>query len=123
MRRKLFYNLVGLMLLSGMLAACADKPKSGRTDTYSSGAISFASDESFSPIIDEEVQVFESIYRDAKLTPIYTNEYDAIKMLMNDSLQLVIASRNFTKMSWRILSHAIICPWLYLWLMMACRLS
>ena len=97
MRRKLFYNLVGLMLLSGMLAACADKPKSGRTDTYSSGAISFASDESFSPIIDEEVQVFESIYRDAKLTPIYTNEYDAIKMLMNDSLQLVIASRNFTK--------------------------
>lgn len=49
------------------------------------------------PIIDEEVQVFESIYRDAKLTPIYTNEYDAIKMLMNDSLQLVIASRNFTK--------------------------
>lgn len=97
MRRKLFYNLVGLMLLSGMLAACADKPKSGRTDTYSSGAISFASDESFSPIIDEEVQVFESIYRDTKLTPIYTNEYDAIKMLMNDSLQLVIASRNFTK--------------------------
>lgn len=97
MRKKLFYNLVGLILLSGLLANCADKPKNGRTDTYSSGAITFASDESFSPIIDEEVQVFESIYRDAKLTPIYTNEYDAIKMLMNDSLQLVIASRNFTK--------------------------
>ncbi len=97
MRKRTFYNLVGLTLLSVMLATCADKPKSGRTDTYSSGAISFASDESFSPIIDEEVQVFESIYRDAKLTPIYTNEYDAINMLMKDSIQLVIASRNFTK--------------------------
>lgn len=97
MRKKLFYNLVGLILLSGLLANCADKPKNGRTDTYSSGAIAFASDESFSPIIDEEIQVFESIYRDAKLTPIYTNELDAINMLMNDSLQLVIASRNFTK--------------------------
>lgn len=97
MRKKLFYNLVGLILLSGLLANCVDKPKNGRTDTYSSGAITFASDESFSPIIDEEIQVFESIYRDAKLTPIYTNELDAINMLMSDSLQLVIASRNFTK--------------------------
>lgn len=97
MRKKLFYNLVGLILLSELLVNCADKPKNGRTDTYSSGAITFASDESFSPIIDEEIQVFESIYRDAKLTPIYTNELDAINMLMNDSLQLVIASRNFTK--------------------------
>ena len=39
MRRKLFYNVVGLMLLSGMFAACADKPKSGRTDTYSTVAL------------------------------------------------------------------------------------
>ena len=70
------------------VSACADKPKNGRTDTYSSGAISFASDESFSPIIDEQIQVFESIYRDAKLTPIYTNELDAVNMLMTDSIQL-----------------------------------
>ncbi len=81
----------------GFVASCTDKPKSGRTDTYSSGAITFASDESFSPIIDEQIQVFESIYRDAKLTPIYTNELDAVNMLMTDSIQLAITSRNFTK--------------------------
>ena len=79
------------------VSACADKPKNGRTDTYSSGAISFASDESFSPIIDEQIQVFESIYREATLTPIYTNELDAVNMLMTDSIQLAITSRNFTK--------------------------
>lgn len=81
----------------GSVASCTDKPKNGRTDTYSSGAITFASDESFSPIIDEQIQVFESIYRDAKLTPIYTNELDAVNMLMSDSIQLAITSRNFTK--------------------------
>ena len=97
MRKELFYGLVGFTLLLGFVSACADKPKNGRADTYSSGAISFASDESFSPIIDEEIQVFESIYRDAKLTPIYTNELDAVNMLMKDSIQLAITSRNFTK--------------------------
>lgn len=103
MKKNLFYNLVGLTLLAGLLSACADKPKGGRTDTYSSGAISFASDESFSPIIDEQIQVFESIYRDAKVTPIYTNEVDGIKLLMSDSLQLVITSRAFTKNELEIL--------------------
>lgn len=97
MKKELFYGIVGLTLLLGVVYACVDKPKSGRTDTYSSGAISFASDESFSPIIDEQIQVFESIYRDAHLTPIYTNELDAVNMLMTDSIQLAITSRNFTK--------------------------
>ncbi len=41
--------------------------------------------------------MFESIYRDAKLTPIYTNELDAVNLLMTDSIQLAITSRNFTK--------------------------
>ena len=50
--------------------SCGNKNKSGRTDTYSSGAISFASDESFSPIIDEERSLFESIYPLAKRTPV-----------------------------------------------------
>ena len=97
MRKELFYRFVGFTLLLGLVSACTDKPKNGRTDTYSSGAISFASDESFSPIIDEQIQVFESTYREAKLTPIYTNELDAVNMLMTDSIQLAITSRNFTK--------------------------
>lgn len=97
MKKDLFYNFVGLTLLVGLLSACADKPKSGRTDTYSSGAITFASDESFSPIIDEEMQVFESIYTKAKLTPIYTNEIEVVNLLLKDSLQLAITSRRFTK--------------------------
>jgi len=57
--------------------------------------ISFASDESFSPIIEEEKQIFESIYTQAKVKPIYTSESDGINMLLKEKTCLVFTSRNF----------------------------
>lgn len=96
MNRNLFNIIVGLSLAAGVLASCKDKPKSGRTDTYSSGTIEFVSDESFSPIIDEQIEVFESIYPNAKVKPIYTNELDAVNMLMKTKVWLAITARNFT---------------------------
>ena len=97
MNCKLFNILVGLSIFLGLALSCKDKPKNGRTDTYSSGTIRFVADESFSPIIDEEVEVFESIYRNAKVIPHYTNELDAVNMLMKGETLLAVTSRNFTK--------------------------
>ena len=94
MTKKISYLIVGLILTTGFYS-CMSENKSGRTDTYSSGAISFASDESFSPIIDEERDVFEHIYPDAHLTPIYTNESEAISLLLKDSVWMAITSRDF----------------------------
>lgn len=75
--------------------SCGNKNKSGRTDTYSSGEMSFASDESFSPIIDEERSLFEALYPLAKVTPIYTNESDAINMLLQGKVCMAITARDF----------------------------
>lgn len=97
MRIGAFNIAVGLTLILGVLASCHDKPKNERTDTYSSGTIKFVSDESFSPIIDEEREVFEAIYPNADLTPMYTNELDGVNMLMNEEVYLAITSRNFTE--------------------------
>ena len=36
--------------------------RKGPTDTYSSGVVSIAADESFEPIIQEEIEVFENLY-------------------------------------------------------------
>lgn len=95
MIRNTSYILVGLALAACSFSSCNRGNKSGRTDTYSSGAISFASDESFSPIIDEEVSLFQYTYKDAKLTPIYTNESDAITMLLNEKICLAVTARDF----------------------------
>ena len=96
MKINVFNTFVGLTLILGLFVACKDKPKNGRTDTYSSGTIKFVSDESFSPIIDEQREIFEFVYPKAKLVPIYTNELDGVNMLMKEQVYLAITSRNST---------------------------
>ena len=96
MKRNASYIIVGLTLVATLWASCSGKKsKSGRTDTYSSGVISFASDESFSPIVEEERQVFEHTYKKAKVNPIYTNESDGMQMLLNKETCLLITERDF----------------------------
>jgi len=79
------------------IESCVEGKKDGRTDTRVSGTVAFAADESFSPVIDEEVQVFEATHMDAHLHAVYTNELDAINRLMNDSdtIWLAFAARDF----------------------------
>ena len=106
MTKNVFNIFVGLMiLLFGLYSCKGDKPKSNRTDTYSSGTIEFASDESFSPIIDEEVEMFNLDHPKAEITPIYTNEQDAVKMLIDEKIFLAITSRQFTKNEYNILKN------------------
>lgn len=97
MKKNASYILVGLTLAVGFFASCNEKKqKNQRTDTYSSGVISITSDESFQPIIEEEREVFESIYTQAKIKPIYTNESDGITSLLKaKDTWLVITARNF----------------------------
>ncbi len=96
MKKIAFYSTVGLILVACFCVSCQNKkPKNGRTDTYSSGVASFASDESFSPIIDEEVELFEYTYPKATLKPIYTNESDAVTMLLKGKICLAITARDY----------------------------
>lgn len=100
MRKTTSCIIVGLTLsaclFTSLLSSCKEKKsKDGRTDTYSSGAISFASDESFSPIIEEERFIFQNDYPQAKVTPIYTNESDAINRLLSGKTWLAFTARDF----------------------------
>lgn len=88
--------LIGIVLLLA-LSACRSKSKEGPTDTYSSGVIAIAADESFEPIIQEEIDVFESLYPLAGIVPRYTTEVEAINLLLKDSVRLAIATRTLTE--------------------------
>ncbi len=89
-------NIVGGLLLVGM-AACGSKPKDGRTDTYTSGVISIAVDESFQPIIQEEIDVFECLYPLAGIVPRFVTEREAVNLLLRDSVRLAVATRMLTQ--------------------------
>lgn len=89
------FRLIGLASFV-LLVACNSKPKDGQTDTYASGVIAIAVDESFRPIIQEEIDVFEKIFPLAGIIPHYTTEVDAVNLLLKDSVRVAIVTRTLT---------------------------
>lgn len=81
------------LLFVCVLVSCQTKVKDKFTDTLTEGVIPITVDENLRPIIQEELEVFESLYPKAGIVPTYTNEVDAINLLLKDSVRLAIATR------------------------------
>ncbi len=94
MLRQLQFSV--LIMMPVLLSACRQKPKDGLTDTYTSGVIAIAADESFRPIVQEEIDVFEGLFPLAGIVPRYVTEVEAVNLLLKDSLRLAITSRRLT---------------------------
>lgn len=62
-------------------------------DTPWRGAINVSADESFKPIVDELVQVYESNHSGTKINVQYKPEADCFRDLLTDSIRVVIATR------------------------------
>jgi phosphate transport system substrate-binding protein len=62
-------------------------------DTQTSGSIKISVDESFQPLLDTEISVFESLFPEAHIIPAYKSERDCFRDLLNDSAKLIIATR------------------------------
>ena len=95
--RYIFTAILASLVIIASISSCSNKSKNARTDTYASGKATIMSDESFSPIINEELQVFHATYPDAEITPIYTNELDEMNALMKQEVHLIITARNFNE--------------------------
>ncbi|MBR6715089.1 MAG: substrate-binding domain-containing protein [Prevotella sp.] len=93
MNTRLSFKIVVLFLSSLFFFSCGKKDRGGRTDTKTSGEISFYADESFSPIIEELKKQFEFQFPQAKLNPIYTNENEGFKQIKDLKTCLFFTSR------------------------------
>jgi len=65
-------------------------------DTTKSGTINISADESFKPIIDSQIKVFESSFPNAKIITHYKPEAECLKDLNNDSIRMIIVTRPLT---------------------------
>lgn len=65
-------------------------------DTLDSGVIHISADESFKPVIDSQIGVFESQHPKAKIFVHYKPEAECIKDYYNDSIRMVITTRSYT---------------------------
>lgn len=96
MKKNISYILFVGLTITALLSCSSKDKRGGRTDTPTSGTISFYADESFSPIIQEEVEQFEYKFPKAHLKPIYTDEITGLQKIKDLKTCLLITSRGLT---------------------------
>ena len=84
------------ILFISLLAGCSGQHQRTDLDTTNSGRINISVDESFKPIIDSQIQVFEALFPKATIIPHYKPEAACLKDLTNDSTRMVIVTRGLT---------------------------
>jgi len=92
--------LVSVLLLSQLfVSSCSssDTSVSHHNDTPTSGTVTIYVDETFKPIMDSEIFVFESLYKDAHIKVVYAPEAACIKALLDDSAKVIITPRQLSK--------------------------
>ncbi len=90
--------LCGGLALLALVEACQQKAKkSDEQDTFLKGTAQILADESFSPLLDQELYIFKALNQEAKPQIIYKTENDALRLFLNDSIRVAILARNLTK--------------------------
>lgn len=79
-----------------ILSGCSGRNVRTDIDTTNSGTIHISVDESFKPVIDSQIQVFEALYPKAKIIADYKPEAECFKDLMKDSTRMIIVTRGLT---------------------------
>ena len=70
--------------------------KRGDLDTPKKGTIHISVDESFKPVIDSQIKVFEALNPQAKIIADYKPEAECFKDLAKDSTRMIIVTRGLT---------------------------
>jgi phosphate transport system substrate-binding protein len=103
MRVLSFYKqarLFFICVVSMQLFACGNNVANNKVqETPIHGTIDISVDESFKPVIDSEIKVFESSFPEAKINVHYKSEADCFRDLAkgNDSTRMIIVTRGLNK--------------------------
>lgn len=86
------------LILVLLLAACSNQSSNNTKQRHKSDTtIRISVDESFQPVMTEEVKVFESAYPDTKVVAEYKPEAECLRDLEKDSTKVVIISRELNR--------------------------
>jgi len=78
-------------------AGCVNNGDPAAPDARDRGTIHISADESFKPVIDAQVQVYEASYPDAHIVVHYKPEAECIRDALTDSIRMIITTRRFTE--------------------------
>lgn len=77
------------------------------SDTYKRGTIHVSADESFKPVIDEQVKVYEARHPDTHIVVDYKPEADCLKDMLTDSVRMIIATRRSNEAEKRMVADSL----------------
>lgn len=93
----LMSKIIAIALACGVFFTACDPPGVKKeTDTLSSGSISISVDETYRPIVEEQIKVFDSSFPEANITVHYKPEAECIKDFLNDSARLILVTRDLS---------------------------
>lgn len=84
------------LALGGLVAGCRNGNKTPQ-ETPTSGTINISVDESFQPVIDSQIKVFESSFPNAHIIPHYKAEAQCLRDLSTDTTRLILITRGLTE--------------------------
>ena len=79
------------------LIGCGGGTEEKAPDGYTFGTIHISADESFKPVIDSQVQVYEGSNPETRLVVHYKPEVECIKDLLVDSIRMVVITRKLSQ--------------------------
>lgn len=93
------YRKTWMMLLAiALLGACKTKTNQvDDRDTPNKGIIRISVDESFKPVIEEQIKVHHSSFPETQIIASYKPEVECLKDLQNDSTRMILIARGLTK--------------------------
>lgn len=94
---KFNFYILFLTFASAFLMQSCDNGGKKYIDTPTSGSIEIAVDDSYTSIIDAQIETFESLYPKAKINAHYLQEGDALKLFMNDSARIIVMNRELNE--------------------------
>ena len=90
-------NLVVICFLF-LIASCNSKDAGDGAivQTRTSGSVKLLVDESFASVVEDQIEVFKSDYKDAEFTVVQGNENQMLPIFLNDSIRVIVLSRMLT---------------------------
>jgi phosphate transport system substrate-binding protein len=91
-------RILGCLLAGALLTGCGGGRDAGEpADTRDSGTIHISADESFKPVIDSEIRVFEALHPGTRIIAHYKPEAECLRDFAVDSIRCIIATRGYSK--------------------------
>ena len=93
---KIFIIPMLAMIFCYFITGCSGQHERTDLDSPNKGRINISVDESFRPVIDSQIQVFEALFPGTKINAVYKSEAECLKDLQSDSTRMIIVTRGLT---------------------------